>query len=567
MINHQSEKVLSKWLLVGAALISIIVTSSSVTDPVNAPKFFVLGGVAVGIFLQLGISDLKYLWEKQTSVMVALIIFLLASINSLIQSAAPISQSLYGVYGRNNGFLLYLFLTLLFLGTLALRKVESVGWILRSFLLVGFVNLAYCLWVISFGDFIGWNNPYGNILGTFGNPNFIGAFLGMLSSVLITLVIKEIGRTKLMVTYSFLLVVCLFEIYMSHAVQGIVLFCVSVALNIFFILRAKAVSKILQVTFAAITGFVGTLSVLGTLQIGPLTDYLYKYSVTLRGQYWNAGVKMGMTHLWSGVGFDSYGDWYRTVRRPSALIHPGVDTVSNAAHNVFIDLFAFGGLPLVVAYAFTILLVGVNSIKYIRKHKQFDAVFIALFGAWLCYQIQSVVSINQIGLAIWGWILGGAILAYVRNGAELTKQEQLVSSMKRTKRPSSNQSVFSAGIRAFLGLVFGLLLSVPPLSADISWRHAELSQNLTEVEKTLKPSYMNPVSSFKYLNIIGALSDSGFSDLAHDYTVAAVRFNPHSYESWRLFTLIKGTSQEEMQIALRKMKELDPLNPGVKVAK
>ena len=34
---------------------------------------------------------------------------------------------------------------------------------------------------MSFGDFIGWNNPYGAILGTFGNPNFLSSFLAMVS--------------------------------------------------------------------------------------------------------------------------------------------------------------------------------------------------------------------------------------------------------------------------------------------------------------------------------------------------------------------------------------------------
>jgi hypothetical protein len=61
-----------------------------------------------------------------------------------------------------------------------LRREISFNILIWGMFGAGFVNVIYCGWVIAFGDFIPWNNPYGNILGTFGNPNFIGAFLGFL---------------------------------------------------------------------------------------------------------------------------------------------------------------------------------------------------------------------------------------------------------------------------------------------------------------------------------------------------------------------------------------------------
>ena len=36
--------------------------------------------------------------------------------------------------------------------------------------------------------------------------------------------------------------------------------------------------------------------------------------------------------------------------------------------------------------------------------------YIAIFGAWLAYQAQSIISIDSLGLAIWGWVLTGILI-------------------------------------------------------------------------------------------------------------------------------------------------------------
>jgi hypothetical protein len=55
---------------------------------------------------------------------------------------------------------------------------------------------------------------------------------------------------------------------------------------------------------------------------------------------------MGMDHPLNGIGMDAYGDWYRRARsEQAATVMPGPKTITNAAHNVVIDIFAYGGLP------------------------------------------------------------------------------------------------------------------------------------------------------------------------------------------------------------------------------
>jgi hypothetical protein len=113
MLNTASEKSLANFLSVGAAAVTVFVLTGSVSDPVNATKFFLLGGVALAafaIFLATGWSVLR----EQKLVLGILFLFLLASINAIVNSNSPFQQNIYGTYGRNTGFLTYLFLSLIF---------------------------------------------------------------------------------------------------------------------------------------------------------------------------------------------------------------------------------------------------------------------------------------------------------------------------------------------------------------------------------------------------------------------------------------------------------------------
>ena len=561
MLNKGSESLLSKLLLVGPALVTVLVFTSGVTDPVNVTKLFALGVISCAAIAILSLKAYRFIWDQHKFLLIALFGFLLASLNSIIQSDSPLPQQLYGVYGRNNGFFLYLFLLLFFIATLCYNNISTSSNLVRSLIIAGTVNLVYCAWVIAFGDFLGWTNPYGNILGTLGNPDFIGAFLGMFSSVLISLAIANLKNLKTLSLSLMALMITSIEIVKSHAIQGRVVLVFGLAINGFFFIRSKFKSHVPVISFTILSALGGMLGVLGTLQIGPLAKILYKESVSLRGEYWHAGLKMASMHLVSGVGFDAYGDWYRISRRASALIRPGVDTVSNASHNVIIDIFAFGGLPLLLTYLAITGIVCISIVRFARRSREFDYLFVSLVGAWLCFQLQSVISINQIGLAVWGWVLGAAIVSYERI-TRIGLSSEPAQSKSRISRAKSSE-VISPNLRAGIAAVLGVLIAVPPFAADVKWRSAQDSRNAVKIEAALVPSYFNPPGTFKYLQIVGALETSNFSDLAHKYTIEAVKFNPHSYESWRLFTLIRSSTREENQIALAKMKELDPKNPNI----
>jgi len=561
MHNPGTEKLLSKILAYGAALTTVFLLTGSVTDPVNTPKLLVIGVIGAGAVGLISTSKLKLRITANWKSLIPTLFFVAAMIFGTFSSKSPLSQNLYGSYGRNNGFFAYLFLAMILCSALALREISGFTLLVKALFFAGLVNVAYCLWVISFGDFIGWSNPYGNILGTLGNPDFIGAFLGIFFAAYIA---HGLGKeTSNIFKYSMLLVlpITAFEIIDSHAIQGRVIAVLGTGIVIFFYLRSRF-SFFIVAAYSAFSVIAGALAVGGALQIGPLTKYIYKTSVSLRGQYWLAAWNAGESHPVSGIGMDAFGDWYRRSRSPRAIELPGVNTVVNTAHNVWLDMFAFGGWPLLLSYLAILALTVVAIVKVTIRKKEYNAIFVALTTAWIGYQAQSIISINQIGLAIWGWILSGAIIAY-----EVSTREGALTSTDLTGRKSgrSNQnSQESLGVLvATISGIVGLLLALPPITSDVKWRSAQLARTVPGIEATMQPGLFNPQNSTKYLTNIQTLESSNLFDLSHKYALEAVKWNSESFELWKVLYLVKNSTADEKTTALSNMKRLDPLNPDV----
>ena len=562
MLGIPQQKSLTKILSLGLFLVSVTVVTEGLTDPVNVPKLLILGAFSAtlfGVAVSLNPKILKLAdWKVQS----ALGAFLIFSIVSVIRSDSPLTQNIYGAYGRNNGFLAYLFLALIFFFSTFISDRSNQMRILKTLLYVGYVNLAYCLWVILFGDFLPWNNPYGNILGTFGNPNFIGAFLGILFGVLLAIGLGKEASKFFRISLFVLLPLTLFEIVDSSAIQGRVLAALSFGIVGIFYLYFNLSHKVAYL-FTSVAVIVGIFALLGAFQRGPLAEFIYKTSVSLRGQYWLAAWNTGSENPVSGVGMDAFGDWYRRSRDVRAIELPGLNTVVNTAHNVPLDMLAFGGFPLFIAYLFMMALSLKSAIVIAKNMKSYDSVGVGLITAWVCYQVQSIISINQIGLAIWGWALSGSLIAYSRYvpDTNLMLTKTTTSANKKIARATELKPI-SVVYATVFGLI-GFLVSLPPVSADVKLRSAQVSRNAIELEKTMEPSSFNPLNSQKYILNIQAFEGSGLFELSHKYALRAVEWNPEAYELWRILYLIKNSTAVEKELAIKNMKRLDPLNPDV----
>jgi hypothetical protein len=190
-------------------------------------------------------------------------------------------------------------------------------------------------------------------------------------------------------------------------------------------------------------------------------------------------------------------------------------------------------------------------------------VFTSVAAAWFAYQAQSLISINQIGLAVWGWVLSGSLIAYSRFSLDAANQKD--SSTLRKKQKLSKETELKP-ISVVYGAVFGLvglLVSLPPLAADAKWRSAQESTDAKKLEQTMLPGLFNPLNSQKLVLNAQTFESSNLFDLSHKYALEAVRWNPDSYDSWRILYHLRNSTSTDRQIAVENMKRLDPLNPDV----
>jgi hypothetical protein len=116
----------------------------------------------------------------------------------------------------------------------------------------------------------------------------------------------------------------------------------------------------------------------------------------------------------------------------------------------------------------------------------FEPWTVSIAAALFAYDLQAIISINQIGVGVWGWSLKGtAIGLYFFRKRELIHEETSSSNGKVKKSvkhrqfnsPTKNLPPFSIISGMVFGLI-GLLIAMPPLQADISFRKSYFSGSL-----------------------------------------------------------------------------------------
>lgn len=552
MVEYRSN-LLSKTLAFGSLLVTLLVVNGIGYDPVNLPKMFlltILAGLALGIWIY---SPSKLKESSNKSILWLAAFLICALILNLILGKAPLAMNFYGTHGRNTGVLTYISLTIIMLSALFLVKKTHIERVIKYFFMAYFFNIAYgILVVITKKDPFPWSNPYGNFLGTFGNPNFISAFLGIGFSIAFTYAIQNKNRVLQILLY-IILVINVFLIVQTRSLQGLIVVGIGSALVLFFYLRERFSNLVLR-GYTVFVVLLSGLSIFGMLQIGPLAKFLYKSSVSIRGEYWNAGFNMFLSSPIWGLGLDSYGDFYRRMREPSALVLPGVSTVTDSAHNVVVDIAASGGLLLLIPYLAIQLIVAKKSIEYFKKSKKFDRTFISLFVGWIGYHAQSIVSINQIGLAIWGWIFTGLILAYVM----LDEFQENQTKNRDKGRNSNSQELLPAGnyLSVIALTVAAVLTALPPIVSERSWRLTLKSSNIEEI---IKATNSWPQTNVRYIQTAQILLRSNLSSECLTIVRDGIKFDPDFRDYW-FFLYTLTVDEKEKNLALMNLKRLDPLN-------
>jgi len=462
-----------------------------------------------------------------------------------------ITQQLFGVNGRNTGFILYIILLALLISTYVFCTHKFYYRLVISLIITGLLNTVYGILQYFGLDPFNWTNPYNPVFGFFGNPNFQSAFLGLASAPIWALFFDSTIVKRKRFLLLFLASLNLMIIISTSSQQGVIVFVAG-----FFIVLLVAVVKLPRISkYAKYVGLstllIATLAVLDILQKLPWRSILYKESVSNRGDLWRAAWNMAVEYPLTGVGFDGYGYFYRQYRDLTAIVERGVGTTSNSAHNVYLDILANGGFPLLLIYLSLLVLVLKSVYIGMTRSKNYDPIFTALVASWICYQLQAVISINQIGVAAWGWVLSGAVLGYERISRSNQKETEHVKHEKIRK-------VFFG---ATAGVVFGALIASPPILADTNFRSALDSK---QIESVLDSAYKWPQTPETMFQVAAIFRQNNLLDLSAQVAKDATTLFPRSYENWELLTTLSNLSEIEKNQAYSQMRKLDPLNQTIK---
>jgi len=552
MLGTKHLPLAEKLVIFGLPLITILVWTEWILDPVNLPKLVVLGILSFAV-APSAINSLIMEPTKVRNPFILLVFFsALWILLAVILSGSNTIQSFFGVTGRFTGALTYFSLYLLAL--FVYLRASSIFYqrILAGLAFAGVVNVAYCGIVILTGkDPIPWTNVYGNILGTFGNPNFISSFLGIFIIVLFSKMCESHVSVKLKVLGFSLIGIAFLEILDSKSRQGVIVTAVGCAAVLVYRIKVSSLSPWIKVSSALSFGVSGVFTMLGMLQIGPLSNFVYKQSVSIRGAYWRAGWETMLQNPVFGAGPDGFGDWYARVRDARAMVVPGPDVFTNSPHNVFIEQGANGGVSLFLAYLLLQIYIFVCGIRYFLKSKEFNFIFSASFFGWIGFTAQSLISINQIGLAVWGFVLGAMTVGLSR---PLGSHDIIQVNVKNTKLKNSTFKEYQVLLTA-IGASIGLAISVPPFLSDAKWRSAVESKSL---EKITIAATQWPQSTDRYIQVTKALYENKFVNESLEFARKGVLFNPNSARLWYFLYQLPNSTEEEKKLAVERIKILDP---------
>jgi len=556
-VQEKLESSLGRILGWGLIATTLLVTPLWALDPINPIKM--LAVVPIGFMcLGLVLANRKSVsWGNYKIVLGLVECFVLWQVLVVLVSGGELNQQLFGSQGRNTGFITYLAFSLIFLGSVIASNADLLKRLVIVVLIVGSASLGYGVIQAVGADPINWLNPYSPVFGFLGNPNFQSSFLGVLGAIVFAQLLLKDLKIQFKVLIGAYLLVTLYVIKETASQQGFLVLAsgvgVVVGLGIMQLNRGMGIGYWLF----SILGFFAVL--FGTLNKGPLASLLYKESVTYRGDYWRAGWKMTVDHPIFGVGMDSYGDWYRRSRTIEATLRRGPEVTSNAAHNVFLDISAYGGFPLLIIYVVLMVLVVISAIRVLKRSKNFNPVFAGLVGGWVAFQAQSIISINQIGLAIWGWVLSGLIIGYEIN----TRNVAVVESVVKKGRVAGKPAQTSAGsvVALFIAFVIGVLVGMPPYVASARYKSALETGNPQVIQEA---AYIWPIDPSRMTQVAITLNDNKFEAQGLQVALDATKKFPNTFLVWGALDLMKSATTEQIARAQREMKRLDPLNPNLK---
>lgn len=555
MGNQITEKYLGFYVLFASAVVSLAVIPKGSIDPISLPKLLlltVLGFIAAG----LTITRLGY-WFRGSFKYIFVFVFgfVLQSLFIFLVDSRDFATKFYGIQGRNTGLAAYLSLSFILIASAVAASINLIKKYVMVLLGVGTTISIYGVFQFNGKDFYSYTNIYSSkIFGTFGNPNFQSAFMGIFGTVCVVMILFSQWSILSKGILSVFTGLSLFNI-LNSSDQGLLTLAVGVWASIVCYAILKKI-KVVALLLGALGVVLGLLVLLGIFNKGPLAEVIFKSSLQARGFYWGAALKMLADNPFTGVGFDGFGDSYRRYRSADAALW-GPETTADSAHNVLLDIASSGGVILALMYIGLIVLTFKSIYRVVALEKILDPFFLSIVGAWFAYQAQSLISINQLGLGIWGWSLTGLLIGY---GLKLESGSSTLIKKGNSKKHQEALPPLAV-VTTFVFALLSLVITIPAFAASKNFYDSLATGDPSKIQNSV---YQNPKNRFFYIYVARVMLSNSYDKEAIKILEDASILYPDATEIWQVWSTIPTAPQVQIDRAKSELRRLDPFNPNLK---
>lgn len=319
-----------------------------------------------------------------------------------------ITQSFFGSYDRQSGYLSYLYYFLFFillffnLAIPFLKKEKEIAFkkikrLLLSLVFSGLIASVYGILQRLGIDFLIWpEDPLitKRVFSTLGQANFLASWLLFVIPLTAYFIWKEKNNLKkfLFVLIVILQIICLF---LTASRGGLIAFILMILFFSFWFIKRSSETILKKSLFIFLIfttifccalflekSFPGRLSSLSNWEGG---------SMAVRLDFYQAAFEAWKQKPLFGYGLENAGEVFIAAYQPDWGVHSNVGVYNDRAHNLFLDIILNGGLFLLFIFlSFYIYLIRLflHSFKLSESKKDFDFLFLFLalgfgMGAYL----------------------------------------------------------------------------------------------------------------------------------------------------------------------------------------
>jgi putative inorganic carbon (HCO3(-)) transporter len=404
---------------VGAAVVLVLAAVLLVELPAGIDPHFpwkyagLLLGTGAALALAVG-QLLAHRARARISVPAALLAaFLAALLVRGVLAEVPFEAALVGSLYRYDGILLYLAGAVLLV--LAWQFLDPRT-LLRALVGIAAFVAGWALLTAPSGDPLLGSYATAErtaLESTLGNANFLAAFLGLSVGPCLVVALRHRDIWRWLALGALIAIAVVLPLTRSLQAVPVLAVSAGVVLLMWGENGGRRRRNVVRTAAAAVAAAGLLAGVAVTAGVGPGAGVRASEIGTVQARvfYWTAATDIVQDHPLAGIGPGQFRGAYTPYRSVEAAVTRPFDAV-DAPHNVVLKLAAENGLVVAALYLAFVASVGWVLLRGLISLRGEERLALAGVGAaWLGYQVQSLVSIEVVPLAVVHYVTAGAVLA------------------------------------------------------------------------------------------------------------------------------------------------------------